>query len=130
MQTEIRQLLDRHCTSLARELAELEPAVARLAGAPQQAPGSDLAACIAQVHRIKGSSGSIGFMEISAAARDLETTLRRARSQAILSGPVRQGIREHVGVLSDLITNVRPEDSRFFAYDFSAFEQGMGGEQG
>lgn len=120
MQSEIQKLLERHCTSLARELEQLELSLAPLSDTTPEAMRPILAACFAQVHKIKGSSGSIGFMEVSAAAGGLEESLNRARSDGHLDALACQDIVDHLGALSSLVAIIRPEDSRFFSFDFSA----------
>ena len=123
MQAEVRQLLVTHCATLRREIEEVGTILRGLdqgAGTAQESPL--LAAAIARVHKIKGSSGSIGFMKVSAAARDLETALRAAARNRSPATAARGDVARNHAALADLIATVRPEDSRLFAADFSLFE--------
>lgn len=123
MQAEVRKLLITHCATLKREIEEIGTILHGLdQGASASQDGPLLAAGIARAHKIKGSSGSIGFMKVSAAARDLEMALRAA-AESTASGAGRTGtVAQSHAVLAEVISAVRPEDSRLFAADFSLFE--------
>ena len=123
MQAEVRKLLVKHCATLQTEIEEISTILSGIdQGAGPGQEGPLLAAGIARVHKIKGSSGSIGFMKVSAAARELEMTLRTVAEGRIPGTTARSAVARNHAVLAELIADVRPEDSRLFAADFSLFE--------
>ena len=75
---------------------------------------------IALTHKIKGSSGSIGFMKISEAAALLEQkfkVLLDANQQ--LTDDHKAQIFRQFEELSELITNIKPEVSTLYDANFS-----------
>ena len=75
MQEQLRALIEKHCATLAEEARAVGACLERRDG-----PNAPLAEVVAEavrlVHKIKGSSGSIGFKEVSAVAQSLERLLR------------------------------------------------------
>lgn len=81
MQDELRKLITRHCETLVTELTEVGLCLKKL----NDAGGFEdeiLAEGLETTHKIKGSSGTIGFPDISAAAKALEARLKEARAAA------------------------------------------------
>jgi HPt (histidine-containing phosphotransfer) domain-containing protein len=70
---ELQMLIERHCQTIAGEVAAVSDSLAVL-----WASGSAEAirSSIEHAHKIVGSSGSIGFPEVSAAAAALEKALK------------------------------------------------------
>lgn len=121
MQDEIRALVTRHCSTLKAEMAAVSRNMERLSGESPVAVDQALSGGIEAAHKIKGSSGSIGFKNISDAAALLEASLRRVRDSGRYEEPIRTEVEQEVLALHDLVEHVRPEDSSLFAADFSAF---------
>ena len=122
MQTKVRQLLVKHCATLKLEIEEIGAIVTGLGtSADPRSKGRLLDDGISRAHKMKGSSGSIGFAKVSAAARQLEIDFRAAnlpQAQSVTG----QKIAESYSALAELISTVKPEDSRLFSADFSLFE--------
>ena len=111
MQQQILQLVARHCETLRTEFAEIARTFDAAAGAPG---GAGLAPVTASAHKIRGSSGSLGFAEISTRAERLETALRRLEAE-----PERPGGLEALRPLRDdlgrAVSEIRPEQSSLYA---------------
>ena len=122
MQTEVRQLLVRHCATLRQEIEEIGAIVAGLgSGTNGGSQGQLLSDGISRAHKMKGSSGSIGFAKVSAAARQLEADFRAANVPMAPAGANERIAQSHAA-LAELISTVSPEESRLFSADFSLFE--------
>ena len=114
MQEQLRALIERHCLTLVSEAAAVRACLARLAD-----PAADRAAVVAEgtglAHKIKGSSGSIGFGEISQAAQALEFYLREL---ARLEGALDEAqVGRAIGLGRDLEARtaaIRPENSALY----------------
>lgn len=113
MQDEIRALLKRHCTTLNHEFDELCAALP-----PVPSPRADLSQAIAVTHKIKGSSGSIGFADISASAAQLEQALKQAALTGRELGAVAM---KNLAELEALVRGATPEMSRLYNADFTRF---------
>ena len=114
MQKELRELISRHCLTLTVELEDISQCLARL-DAPGASPGPIVAEAIGLSHKIKGSSGSLGFSSISAAASLLEHYLRGLNPEAkALTYEEQEGIRDHLSCLDRLIHSASPKDSALY----------------
>ncbi len=120
MQNEVRALVERHCVTLRSELAEVDVSLEGLETKDVPTLMPLLFAGIERVHKIKGSSGSIGFTEISASAAQLEKNLREAYAQEGPDAALSQTIASDLARLHELVNNVQPEQSRLWNTDFSA----------
>lgn len=80
---QLQSLIARHCETIAGEVETAARSVAALlaGGAPDA-----LRTAIEAAHKIVGSSGSIGFPEVSAAARELEVALKTLDPQTVSPG--------------------------------------------
>ncbi len=118
-ENQLRAILERHCTSLP---GEIDSALAKFMEAVLvPARYGELAHEASQiVHRINGSSGSLGFGALSSAARLLEDALNESLLSATAPGEAE--IRTLHGLLSDMQKigeQTRPEDSRLFELDIA-----------
>lgn len=116
VQAEMRILITRHCETLRLEAEAVRVALERL-----NVPGATgvLESSVQAAHKIKGSSGTIGFLEVSEIAADLEMALRSfAASGQSPRGPALEGLRRHCGELVRAVSILQPEDSRL--YDMEA----------
>lgn len=114
MQEELRALIERHCATLRAEAAAVRDCLSRL-GDPAADTSSVIAEGVNLAHKIKGSSGSIGFKEISVAAETLEHYLRELDQSG--SAPVGSQVDKVVVLAADLDARVgviRPEHSMLY----------------
>ncbi len=111
MRERILELVTRHCATLRQEGADID-AFLRAAG---PAPDGDArAGIVATAHKLKGSSGSIGFMRVSALAGDIESLLRDAGDRP-LGHPVSQRLAVLHTELQSNIDAISPEQSTLLA---------------
>jgi chemotaxis protein histidine kinase CheA len=120
MQTEVRRLVLRHCATLREEVCQLSRAVTDWDASEGEA-GASLEAALFGAHKIRGSSGSMGFGEVSDVAGRLETHLR---SVAERGGGRDDGEREAARHLVDdlflRVSDLAPEQSTLFNRDWTA----------
>ncbi|WOI58253.1 Hpt domain-containing protein [Palleronia sp. LCG004] len=109
MRDKILDLVTRHCATLRVEAAEIDAAMADLARDPS-GTGSDL---VGRVHKLKGSSGSIGFTEISELCRQMEEILRAAQGRPRTEADLTE-IRARHAMLRDRIAGIAPEHSTLY----------------
>lgn len=120
MQDDLRRLLMKHCDTLRSDIETLSAALRPLDGRPgARLPSASLTEASALAHRIKGSSGSIGFMEVSAAAARLHEALSEFETTRGNATKVTTSLE----LLAERIGKAKPEDSRLYAIDFSDFER-------
>jgi HPt (histidine-containing phosphotransfer) domain-containing protein len=118
-QEQLRALLRRHHGTIV-EQAE---AVGRhFADGIQDEPsmGHHVACMLDIAHQIKGSSGSMGFRDVSAAAAALETQLKALRGGN--SAMAREEMRAVEGLIDDfkrLAREATPERSALYSIDIS-----------
>ncbi len=84
MQQELQHLITRHCKTLVQESAAIGECLSEL-NHNHTNENPILAEAIGLAHKIKGSSGSIGFAQVSECARALEGHMRTA---AVTDGPL------------------------------------------
>lgn len=114
MQEELRALIERHCATLGTEAAAVRACLGRL-----DDPTADATSVIAEgadlAHKIKGSSGSIGFREISQAAQTLEYCLRAlCESEAAPTGRELDKARTLATDLEERVAAITPEQSMLY----------------
>ena len=114
MQEQLRELITKHCTTLANELAAMDACFKNISQ-----PGAECIDAVKEgiehAHKIKGSSGSIGFPEISAAAASLEFCFRDiAASNAAVSPAQQEKLVGCYGDLARLIGSVKPQQSTLY----------------
>ena len=116
---QLQALLARHCESLTTEIpligAKFSQAVLT------RGRYGELARETAEmVHKVNGSSGSLGFRELSSAARNFEEALNESAKSD--NAPEESGIRELHHLFSQMQTiaeQTRLEDSPLFGIDLS-----------
>ncbi len=113
MQNELRALVQRHCLTLAEELDTVRQCLTRLDD-PRYADAEVLEDSIAHAHRIKGSSGSLGFADISTAAALLETHLKALAALPAVSRESREEISAYLHRLSHLVETATPQNSSLY----------------
>ncbi|MDA7948185.1 MAG: Hpt domain-containing protein [Hyphomicrobiaceae bacterium] len=116
---QLRAILARHCASLPDEV---ETAAATFAEAVLRRDSYNALTCkvIEIVHKINGSSGSLGFGPLSTAARDFEDAL--IESRAAETEPDEKQIRSLYGLLEEMKVvagRTVPEDSTLYQLDIA-----------
>jgi HPt (histidine-containing phosphotransfer) domain-containing protein len=76
MREKVRALIERHCEWLAERAREIDGRTQRLMSGPEPTR-AEMAEFRELAHQIAGASGTMGFAEVSAAARALEDVLER-----------------------------------------------------
>lgn len=111
---DLKKLVEKHCRTLNDEVSDVSRCLEQL---QPDALNEDETAALLQsiVHRMKGSSGTLGFMEISAAAKSLEQGVMALRSSdTTVTAPDILRLRSMGTTLQGLIRAVRPEDSTIY----------------
>ena len=120
MGDELRRLIERHCRSLKKLADEVGLHLALIAngGAVRRA---ELDRVLDVAHQINGSSGSIGFIEISESAADLEDQLKMLSNldpehsaDSLILAAMASFER-----LRRLVDNLTPQQSALFDIDLS-----------
>lgn len=116
---DLRDLIARHVETLRREAHDVARSMSPwLSGAPGGATG--LAAAVGAAHKIKGSSGTIGFTEVADVARALEMRLRDAvAADNHGGGAARLEAERLLAKLSQRTAELKPEDSSLYDINLS-----------
>lgn len=120
---QLRSILTRHCASLPEDI---ESAAATFAEAVLRRESFNALTCkvIEIVHKINGSSGSLGFGRLSVAARQFEDAL--IESTAAEAEPDEGKIRGLYGLLEEMKViagRTVPEDSSLYQLDISQLKR-------
>ncbi|WGH78439.1 Hpt domain-containing protein [Jannaschia ovalis] len=111
MNRQIIELVERHCDTLRVEFAAVEDAFAELG---RGAETGALDRLVAATHKIKGSSGTLGFAEISARAARYEHALRDAVAAAPFGSDPHAFRALHDG-LARAVAEIHPAQSTLHA---------------
>jgi HPt (histidine-containing phosphotransfer) domain-containing protein len=125
VEDQLRALIERHCLTIRNGVVEIgralagraQPGEARRAG-----PADAVTRAEALAHQLKGGSGSIGFVEVSAAATALDDHLKAllAGDDAEI-GSQAERTRDLFARLQRAAAAMRPESSTLFRADLSGF---------
>lgn len=113
-QDQLRALIERHCVTLNDEAAAIGTHIRQLEDAAIDSSEA-ISNAIAMAHKIKGSSGTIGFSAISSAAGSLESYLSALASTGM--DPTAAQVNTVAGLFDELNTLVRtvsPESSTLY----------------
>ena len=114
---QIVNILERHCASLASEISTAGEKFARSMLVPERY-GEIVREVTEIVHRINGSSGTLGFRSLSSAAGKFEYALNE--SMAADEAPNEAEIRRLHGLFIEMQKvglQTRPEKSRLYDFD-------------
>lgn len=114
MQEKLRKLIDRHCTWLHDTMPALRHNLSPLL---QEGDADNDAVRAAKVisHQIKGSSGSVGFLEISEAATKLDGHIGQLmQAEAAASPEDRQTLDALCDELQNIVAIVEPQTSSLY----------------
>ena len=113
MEQQLRDLIARHCATLEKELEDVRKCVEQLEDG--HSVKDAIKEGIEMTHKIKGSSGSIGFADISAASALLEHCFRSLlENPEMIDNEARQSVAVHFQSLEQLVLTVRPESSSLY----------------
>lgn len=107
MRDKIIALLERHCGTIRSEADEIEACFQNFGPEPDD---DQLQKTIYLVHKIKGSSGSLGFLPLSKVAHTLEYALRELDEKQSRDLALAE-IHQLSVVLQDKILEMKPEAS-------------------
>ena len=108
MDDAVKRLVQRHCATLKDEARSVGDA---LDSAALGSWSDHAEAAFRAAHTLKGSSGTLGFDEISAAALRLESALRPLRERAPAPDEAAR-VSAARGTLMELVERITPEQSR------------------
>nr|WP_321456576.1 Hpt domain-containing protein [uncultured Cohaesibacter sp.] len=111
---QLRALITRHCDTLKSELSDIENELYKIS--EDKGDHKELAKQASEmVHKIKGSSGSIGFQDVSSLSLSLELALKELIA---CPEPIPASVYEKIGEdfieLADRIEALKPEQSSLF----------------
>lgn len=117
MQDKLRQLISRHCTWLHDTMPALKHNLSPLITEGQADCDAVRAAKVIS-HQIKGSSGSVGFKEISTAATNLDNHISKLMQATSLAEPDDRQLLENLcQELANIVATVTPETSALYNFD-------------
>ncbi|MGI9419316.1 MAG: Hpt domain-containing protein [Geminicoccaceae bacterium] len=117
VQDQIRALVQGHCDRLPDHVDEIGGKLSRLVNAETD-HAAHLGDLIELTHKLNGSSGSIGFRDVGAAAAALEEHLTElAQSQTKPEAPDLARILVLFNALERLASQATPEDSTLYHAD-------------
>lgn len=117
VESRVRQIIAEHCDWLSEQVKVLATNIAAL---PAQEDDDVKAAerAVELAHQVKGSCGTLGFLDVSEAAADLEAHLK-----TVVKDPG-SDVRRTTALFERLrhaIDSVEPEHSTLYDADFSIF---------
>ncbi|NVK33633.1 MAG: Hpt domain-containing protein [Rhodobacteraceae bacterium] len=120
MKNQIQNLIIKHCSTIAREAEAIRLCLDCFDQDVTSATDM-LENAIQHAHKIKGSSGSLGFPDISAAAACLERQFRIVHlSEEEMGLSERIQIQAYYAILEQLVSNATPEASTLYDYKLPA----------
>ena len=120
---QLQALLARHCASLTTEIPLIGAKFSQtmLAGDHY---GELARETVEMVHKVTGSSGSLGFRELSSAARNFEEALNEsAKSGDAAEESQIRGLHHLFSEMQRIAEHTKPEDSHLFGADLSQVGQ-------
>lgn len=103
-------MVERHCVTLRQEAQAVSDA---MTGAGRLEDISDRALLKAAAHKLKGSSGSLGFLDVSQCAERLEHTVRDLENAQLDNRQVNEVVAAHDD-LQSVIAEIAPEKSALY----------------
>lgn len=121
VQDQLRALLERHCATVRQNVDSIGRML-REVSAPGIRPAAAVGRAEALAHQLKGSSGSVGFPEVSSAAKALDDQLKLlcaiGDDTAILSQMA--GVHSLYDELKRQASAITPQSSTLYDIDLSA----------
>jgi HPt (histidine-containing phosphotransfer) domain-containing protein len=123
MRDKLREIITRHCRTLRDQAMEIEACLKPADGEP--IGRVVLERTIGIVHQMKGSAGTIGFADLSAAALSLETELGTLADTGTAPSPEQY---ERMAVSLDrlrfLAERLAPQESQLYNLDLATLRAG------
>jgi len=116
---QLQALLTRHCTSLAANITSIGAkfSQAMLAGEHYRELTNETAEL---VHLVNGSSGSLGFRELSSVAQTFEEALNESAEFDVAPSEAEiLGLHSLFSEMQRIAEQTKPEDSHLFGIDLS-----------
>jgi len=114
MESELRALIERHRTTLSRQVTALGRLLTRL-DQPAANPLAVIGEARDLAHQLAGSSGSIGFAQVGAAAEALATRLKLLQAAGVPPGAdERRRLYALFDELDRIAEQTTPQDSRLY----------------
>ena len=118
-QEQLRDLLKRHCASLLDQVEILDKLISQNYGASAQS-SAPIAKAQNITHQIKGTSGSMGFLEISCVASKLDDKLKLLAKQDSISQLQLRSPRELLVRLRKIAGQATPQKSTLYDADLAS----------
>ena len=126
MQDQLRALISRHCAWLTGQVSDIAAALGTLQARPGKSRDA-LRRAIELTHQISGTSGSMGFAEVSEAASDLEYHLLDVETRGLsVDGSEMTRILALFVALETVSSGLRAERSSLYDADLSGLMRARG----
>jgi len=115
MQAHLNSLLEKHCKTIKSSVGAVGQLLEEISDGTTADPLASVEAAEAIAHQLKGSSGTAGFHDISAAATDLDDYLKvlcRTERHAVTGG-IGEAVRLY-NELAGVARNTTPAQSSLF----------------
>ena len=122
VQEQLRDLLKRYCTNLFDQVEMLEQLILRSCDVSAQS-SAPISKARDITHQMKGTSGSMGFPDLAAAASALDDHLKLLAKQERVSQLQLQISKELFVRLRKIASQITPQKSALFNADLSASSQ-------
>lgn len=119
LQTELREIIVKHCSTLREEAAAITESLDGMSVETADRPAL-LGEAIFRAHKIKGSSGTIGFGEVSERAKTLEMLLRAIEGSGSIPEGEISAARALSGSLNVMVADLKATDSTLYDADFNS----------
>lgn len=118
VQDQLRDLLKRHCTSLLDQIETLDQLISQNGDTSVQS-SAPIAKAQNITHQMKGTSGSMGFLEVSSAASMLDDELKLLAKQDRISQPQLQFSKDLLVRLRKIASQATPQKSTLYDADLA-----------
>jgi HPt (histidine-containing phosphotransfer) domain-containing protein len=118
VQEQMRDLLKRYCTRLFGQLETLDQLLSQSCGIDTHS-SAPLTEAQNITHEMKGTSGSLGFSDIAAAASALDNDLKRLARQGCVSRSQLRNSRALFARLREVASQATPQKSALYFADLS-----------
>lgn len=120
---QIRALLERHCSQLGADIGLIGSKISHAISDGRPCPAA-IQEAVSLTHQVTGTSGSLGFSELSAIAAKLESELNNiVVSGERLDERAADAVNKLFLELQMAADNTRPSDSKLFNFDIARLGQ-------
>lgn len=119
MEEQLRALIERHCVTIHEYVDRIGRHLSQIRG-PSPNESEALTEAESLAHQLKGSSGSIGFMEVSKASTALDDYLKYlCASDETMTDEKQAKLLGLYGELRNIAEKISPESSTLYAMTVS-----------